>query len=184
MQARRNTEIAIGVVGRVMVKVGLGVVFSLCSSSWAYYSGSFMRHIKPCQLREEFLGGPVGSGVVDGAQEAVVRAVEILGTLHLHILENDTITANKRAGGQDSGLVRQLVQLQDTWLAIGANSSNSRYLHEEVDGLEEEIVAVMTRRLDGVGRVQAPLQDMKVLGSDLLQEDRFCLDPQGWKLAL
>jgi hypothetical protein len=143
-----------------------------------------MRHIKPYQLREEFLDGPVDSGVVDGVQEVVVQAVEILGTPHLHILENDTITANKRAGGQASGLVRRLVQLRDTWLAIGANSSNSRFLHEEVDGLEEGIVGVMTPRLDGVGRAQAPLQDMKVLGLDLLQEDRFYLDPQGWKLAL
>jgi hypothetical protein len=143
-----------------------------------------MRHIKPCQLREEFLDGPVDSGVVDGVQEEVVQAVEILGIPRLHILENGTITVNKRAGDQDSGLVRQLVQLQDTWLATGANSSNSRFLREEVDGLEEGIMVVMTPRLDGVGQAQTPLLDMKVRGSDLLQEDRFCLDPQGWKLAL
>jgi hypothetical protein len=137
-----------------------------------------MRHIKPCQLQEEFLAGPVDSGVVGGVQEEVVQVVEILGTPRLHILEKDTITASKRDGGQDSGLVRQLVQLRDTWLAIGVNSSNSRFLREEVDGLEEGIVAVMTRRLDGVRQAQAPLQDMKVLGLDLLQEDRFRLDPQ------
>jgi hypothetical protein len=142
-----------------------------------------MRHITPCQLREEFLDGPVDSGVVDGVQGEVGQAVEILGTPRRHILENDTITANKRAGGQASGLVRRLVQLRDTWLAIGANSSNSRFLREGVDGLEG-IVGVMTPRLDGMGRAQAPLQDMKVLGLDLLQEDRCCLDPRGWKMAL
>jgi len=148
-----------------------------------------MQHIKPCQLQEEFLDGPVDSGVVDGVQEEVVQeevvqVVEILGIPRLHTLENDTITANKRDGDQDSGLVRQLVRLRDTWLAIGANNSNSRSLREEVDGLEEGIVVGMTPRPDGVGQAPTPLRDMKVLGSDLLQEDRFCLDPQGWKLAL
>jgi len=137
-----------------------------------------MQHLKQCQLREEFLDDPVDSGVVDGVLEEVVPAVEILGILRLHILGKDTITA-KRAGGQGSGLVRQLVQLRDTWLAIGANSSNSRFLREEVDGLVEGIVVVMTPRLDGVGRARALLQDMKVLGSDLLQEDRFFPGPQG-----
>jgi hypothetical protein len=135
-----------------------------------------MRHIKPYQLREEFLDGRVDSGAVDGVQE-----VEILGIPRLHILENGTITASKRDGDQDSGLVRQLAQLRDTWLAIGANNSNSRFLREEVAGLEEGIVAVMTPRLDGVDQAQTPLQDMKVLGLDLLQEDRKTLKDGNWR---
>jgi hypothetical protein len=115
--------------------------------------------------------------VVDGVQEEGVQVVEILGIPRLHILENGTITASKRDGDQDSGLVRQLAQLRDTWLAIGANSNNSRFLPEEVDGSEEGIAVGMMPPLDGVGQAQTPLQDMKVLDSDLLQEDRFFLVP-------